>query len=98
MIRHILLVRFKSTASSESIATVEAAFQSIASKIEGIDSVEWGENNSQEGKNQGFTHCVLMTFVNEEARDLYLPHPEHLALIDIFRPTIENIIVFDYRV
>lgn len=98
MIRHILLVRFKSTASTESIASVEKAFQSIPSKIEGIDSVEWGKNNSTEEKNQGYTHCIMINFIDDVARDRYLPHPEHLALVDIFRPTIEDIIVFDYSV
>lgn len=98
MIRHILLVRFKSTASSESTESVKEGFHSIATKMDGIDSVEWGENNSPEEKNQGFTHCILITFVDEAARDYYLPHPEHLALIDIFRPTIDDIIVFDYSI
>jgi len=96
MVRHILLIRFKPEATAEAIDAVEAAFLAIPSKIEGVDSVEWGENDSPENKNEGFTHCVLMTFTDDAARSHYLPHPEHKALVSIFRPTLDEIIVFDY--
>lgn len=98
MIRHILLVRFQSDAEYGAIEAVKAAFQKIREKIEGVQSVEWGENESPEGKNQGFTHCIFMTFADSSARDRYLPHPEHQALISIFHPVIDDIIVFDYSV
>ena len=96
MIRHILLIKLKPTADAESIEAVKSAFLTIPSKIEGIEAVEWGENDSPEGLNQGFTHCVLMTFTDEAARTRYLPHPEHKALIAIFQPVLEDIIVLDY--
>ena len=98
MIRHILLIRFKSDANQEAIDAVQAAFLAIPSKIDGVVSVEWGENDSPENKNQGFTHCVLMTFADEDGRSRYLPHPEHEALKSIFQPTLDDIIVFDYSV
>ena len=75
---------------------MRAAFLAIPSKIEGVEAVEWGENDSPEDKNQGFTHCVLMTFTDEAGRNRYLPHPEHKALVAIFRPVLDDIIVLDY--
>jgi len=96
MVRHILLIRFNPDASAQAINEVKEAFEAIPAKIEGIESVEWGENNSPENKNKGFTHCILMSFANDAARNHYLPHPEHQALIEIFRPTLDEIIVFDY--
>ena len=96
MIRHILFVQFKPEASLLSIEEVRAAFKAMPSKVEGIVDVEWGENNSPENKNKGFTHCILMTFIDETARDNYLPHPEHNALKDIFGAILEEIIVLDY--
>ncbi len=96
MIRHILLVRFKSDASAQSIAELRAAFEAMPSQVEGVTAVEWGENNSPEGKNKGFTHCIMMTFADEKGRDNYLPHPEHNELKKIFRPILEDIIVLDY--
>ena len=96
MIRHILLIRFKPEVDAQAVDAVKAAFLGIPSKIEGVLSVEWGENDSPEHKNQGYTHCVLMTFADEAARTRYLPHPEHRALGEIFRPTVDDIIVVDY--
>ena len=98
MIRHILLITFTANASAEAIDQVREAFLLIPEYIEGVQSVEWGVNNSPEGKNAGYTHCVLMTFQDEQARQRYLPHPRHEALKVIFRPVLSDIIVFDYPV
>ncbi len=96
MIRHILFVRFKLDASLQSIAEVLAAFKEMRSKVEGIVDVECGVNDSPENKNKEFTHCILMTFINEAARDNYLPHPEHSALKEVFGAILDEIIVLDY--
>ncbi|EGM2029599.1 Dabb family protein [Salmonella enterica] len=96
MIRHILLVKFKLEATVEQILDVRKHFLKIPFLIHGIESVEWGENNSPEGKNEGYTHCIFMTFRDELARQQYLPHEEHIKLKNIFRPIIQSIIVFDY--
>ncbi|MEX0336759.1 Dabb family protein [Vibrio tubiashii] len=98
MIRHILLIKFKQDAQLSEIAKLRALFEQMPNKIEGVLEVEWGLNDSPEDKNQGFTHSVLMTFVDEAGRQNYLPHPEHDALKDVFRPLLDDIIVFDYQV
>lgn len=98
MIRHILLIQFKPNASSQQIDALKASFLSMPEKVGGVESVEWGLNDSPEGKNKHYTHCVMMTFADEAGRDLYLPHPEHDALKEIFRPILEDIVVFDYTV
>ncbi len=96
MIRHILFIKFNNTADAGKINGVQALFESMADKIEGVESVEWGVNDSPEGLNKGFTHSVLMTFADEAARQRYLPHPEHEALKRVFVPLVEDIVVFDY--
>ncbi|EKL9332568.1 Dabb family protein [Salmonella enterica] len=96
MIRHILLMRFTDLAMAEQIAEVLDTFLKIPEYIHGVVVVECGENDSPEGKNAGFSHCVLMTFCNETARQQYFSHPEHIKLKKIFRPILESLIVFDY--
>lgn len=96
MIRHILLVKCKSAATSEQVDAVKSAFVAIPQQVSGIEDVEWGVNDSPEGKNQDYTLCIFMTFANEEARQTYLTHPAHNALKVVFRQIIEDIIVFDY--
>lgn len=98
MIRHILLVKFKDSATSSDIELIKSLFMAMPEKVEGVVSVEWGVNDSPEGKNQGYTHSVLMTFANEAGRKNYLPHPEHEALKQVFGPLLDDIVVFDYQV
>ncbi|GIC77526.1 Dabb family protein [Moritella sp. F3] len=97
MIRHVLLIKFKEYSEVSEIVKLKSLFESMPEKVEGVVSVEWGVNDSPEGKNKGYTHSVLMTFTDENGRQNYLPHPEHEALKDVFRPLIEDIIVFDYQ-
>ncbi|EOC9631822.1 MAG: Dabb family protein [Enterobacter ludwigii] len=96
MIRHILFITFTDSALPEQILAVRTAFLQIPDRIEGVTNVEWGINDSSEEKNAGFTHCVLMTFADEIARQRYLPHPAHVDLKAIFRPILQDIIVLDY--
>lgn len=98
MIRHVLFIQYKEQASEADIATSLANFEAVKSKIDGIESVEWGLNNSPEGRNKDYTHCVFMTFVDEAARDAYIPHPEHEVLKAQLGPILEDIIVFDYAI
>ncbi len=96
MLRHILLIQFTATTQDDEILDVFDVFQSIQDKIPGIETVSCGANNSPEGLNKEYTHCVTMDFTDEAARDIYLPHPAHEELKQQFVPMIENIIVFDY--
>lgn len=98
MIRHILLIKFKDAAEASEIDEVRSLFEAMPDKVEGVVAVEWGLNDSPEGKNQGYTHCVLMTFADEQARQHYLPHPEHELLKDKFLPLLDDIVVIDYQV
>ncbi|WP_439510454.1 Dabb family protein [Marinimicrobium koreense] len=98
MIRHILLVKFKPEATASEIGKARTLFESMTTRVEGVEAVEWGLNDSPEGLNQGFTHAVLMTFADEQARQRYLPHPEHDALKAEFVPLVADIVVFDYSV
>ena len=96
MIRHLLLMRFNAAISHQQLAIIQHGFESLEHSIEGVSGVEWGENNSPEGKNQGYTHSVIMNFRDETARQAYLDHPEHTKVKALFRPYLEDIIVFDY--
>jgi len=46
MIRHILLVKFKSKAGSKAILEVFKNFEAIPSKIDGLSSVEGGRTTA----------------------------------------------------
>lgn len=96
VLRHVVLFKFKEGTSKSDIATIEAAFNALPSKIETISSYEWGLNNSPEGLNKGFTHCYLLTFKTEEDRSIYLPHPDHKAFGAVLTPHLNDVLVVDY--
>ncbi|WP_028535258.1 Dabb family protein [Paludibacterium yongneupense] len=96
MYRHVLLIRFHDSATPDDLAGLMRAFERMPERVAGLSAVEWGENDSPEGKNAGFSHCVLMTFADAAARDAYLPHPAHADLKRLFRPLLAELVVVDY--
>jgi hypothetical protein len=76
-VRHVVVFKYKPGAPPDQIQQVTDAFRGLPKNIPGIIAFEDGINNSPEGKNLGFTHVYLVTFESSEARDAYLPHPEH---------------------
>jgi hypothetical protein len=47
-------------------------------------------------RSEGFTHCFLVTFRDEQGRATYLPHPEHKKFVELALPRIEKVLVVDY--
>lgn len=76
-VKHVVVFKYKSTATPAQITEVTNAFVALKGKIPGITAFEYGVNNSPENLNKGFTHVYLLTFKDAQARDNYLPHPEH---------------------
>jgi len=95
-LRHIVLFKFKQEATEADIKKVEESFANLESQIPEISDFEWGLNNSPEGLDKGFTHCFLVSFNDEAAREKYLPNPDHQAFVQILGPIIEDVLVVDY--
>lgn len=102
MIRHIVLMRCKPEASQEEIERVFAALAALKDTIPGILAFEAGENNSPEGVNRGYTHGFTMDFTDEQARDTYLPHPEHekvkVQIGQILDTSSDSVLVVDFPI
>lgn len=96
MLRHVVMFKFKDSASPADIKKVEDAFRELPSKIKEVQGFEWGKNNSPENLNQGYTHCFFVTFKSEADRAVYLPHPAHKAFVAVLMPVLDKVLVFDY--
>ncbi|HYG40235.1 MAG TPA: Dabb family protein [Cytophagales bacterium] len=98
MVRHIVIFKYKSSATEAQIKQVTEAFAALKNKIPGIVSFESGVNSSTENLNKGFTHIYQLTFKNEKARDQYLPHPDHEKFGDLLGKLgiTEEVFVVDY--
>ena len=96
LLRHVVIFSFKEGSTPDQIKTVTDAFAALPNKIKEIKAFEWGTNNSPENLNQGFTHCFFVSFASEKDREIYLPHPEHKAFIEILKPIMDKVLVIDY--
>jgi Stress responsive A/B Barrel Domain len=100
LVKHIVVFRYKASATSGQIDEVTGAFKALKDKIPGIVSFKFGVNNSPENLNKGFTHVYLLTFENAGARDAYLPHPEHKRFGELLRKLgiLHEAFVVDFQV
>ena len=96
LLRHIVLFKFKEDTTKEDLTAIENAFAELPAKIPEIVDFEWGTNNSPEGLDKGFTHSFFVSFKDEKGREVYLPHPDHKAFVELAGPSIENVLVIDY--
>lgn len=95
-LRHVVVFKFKDSATTEDIKKVEKEFAALPKQISQIKEFEWGTNNSPEMFDRGFTHCFLVTFASEEDRASYLPHPAHKKFVSLLMPYLEEAFVIDY--
>jgi len=96
LLRHVVLFNFNDSTSTENLVEIEQAFAGLPDQISQIHSFEWGTNNSPEGLDKGLTHCFLVTFLSEDDRAAYLPHPAHQDFVKLIGPYVEDVTVVDY--
>jgi hypothetical protein len=96
VLRHVVMFKFKESATPANIKKVEEEFSRLPQKIGGIKNYEWGTNSSPEGLNQGLTHCFILTFTSDKDRDAYLVHPAHKEFGKILGPYLEKVTVVDF--
>ncbi len=95
-LKHAVFFKFKDDADPAAVKQVEDAFAALPSKIDAIKGFEWGINNSPERHSHGFTHCFMVTFDSEDGRAAYLPHPDHLAFVEVLKPVLDKVRVMDF--
>ena len=94
--RHVVLFKFKDTATKDEVKAIEDSFRALPAKITSITEFEWGTNVSPEGKDDGFTHCFFVTFRDKAGLEEYLPHPAHKEFGALLRPQLDKVLVIDY--
>ena len=96
LLRHVVMFKFKDSASVADVKKVVDAFRELPSKVPAVAEFEFGINNSPEGLSDGFTHCFFVTFKSEKDREAYLPHPVHSAFVEVLKPHLDKALVVDY--
>ncbi|MFY0607698.1 MAG: Dabb family protein [Cyclobacteriaceae bacterium] len=96
VLRHVVAFTFKDEITDERQEQAVKDFVDLKNQVPGIISFEGGKDVSIEGLTKGFTHCFIITFVDEKARDEYIPHPAHLVLVEKNKPLMKNLLVLDF--
>jgi quinol monooxygenase YgiN len=94
--RHVVMFKFNSEATADKVMELEKAFRELPKEIPEIQKLEWGTTENVEPKNDGFTHCFLVTFKDREDVKKYLPSAAHQAFLAKLKPYLEKSLVFDY--
>lgn len=96
VLRHVVSFQFNEDISEERKAQAVQDFFALKDEIPEIKKFEGGENINEQGLNKGFTHWFVLTFENEAARDIYLPHPAHQRVVEKNKPLFKDLLVVDY--
>ena len=96
VLRHIVNLRYKDEATEAQVEEAVNTFLDLKNEIPAIAQLEWGVNDSKEGASKGFTHTFTLTFKDDHAREIYLFHEAHIALVNKIGPLIGDVLVMDY--
>ena len=93
MISHIVLLQPKTTTTNEELSALLEHVCELQQVIPGIVSITVGENRSVH--HGGFTHGIIMHFVDEAYLQAHHSHPAHLAVVEELDRLCQQSIDFD---
>lgn len=102
MIKHIVLLQFKSEITDQEIGSALNQLGNLGSEIPAMKHFSFGANCSPEQLNKGFNHVFVMEFSDIKGRDEYLNHPEHIriaqeVIVPKLKNGLESAITIDYE-
>lgn len=93
MIAHVVLLQPKPGITDNELAAFLERVRALQRAIPGIISIASGENRSE--YNRGFTHGIIMHFVDEAHLEAHHLHPAHLAVVEELDRLCQQTIDFD---
>src|SRR5712691_6877799 len=93
MITHIVLLQPKASVTAEEINAVLHQVQALREVIAGLTAVSVGKNQS--AYHRGYTHGIIMHFIDEARLNAHHPHPAHIAVVEALDRICESTIDFD---
>jgi hypothetical protein len=95
-LRHVVLFGFTPDTTDAHIHEIVDRFAALRESVPDVESFEWGPNTSPEDLNRELTHCFLLTFASEAARDAYLIDPAHVAFAEWVGTWVQHVTVVDF--
>ncbi|ERN03278.1 hypothetical protein AMTRI_Chr02g262540 [Amborella trichopoda] len=97
LVKHILIAKFKDEIPPQKIEELIHGYASLVPLIQPMKSFHWGNDVSIENLQEGFTHVFESTFESLEGVAEYVAHPSHVEFANAFLPSLEKVIVIDYK-
>ena len=94
-VTHVVLVTWKSGSSAAARESIRPAVRGLGETIQGIVSIVEGPSSSPEGLEDGLEYGFVITFENAQARDSYLPDPNHRVVASAIGEIAQRVVVFD---
>ena len=79
MVTHVVLIQPKVSTTNEQLTAFLQRVRTLQQVIPGILSISVGENRSD--FHGGFTHGIIMRFVDEAHLQTHHTHPAHVAIV-----------------
>lgn len=97
MVEHIVLLKWKPNTTADQVNLVMERLRELPNEIPGILDLQCGENFSD--RSQGYTHGLVVRFVDRAALETYSPHPAHRAVVEeTINPIREVSLGFDFEI
>lgn len=96
MVEHLVILKFKDDSTADQIDAFIKAAKGLQDKIDGVVDLSVGANFTD--RSQGFTHGVCVRFRDQAALENYVPHPDHVHVVENYiKPILADILVIDYE-
>lgn len=93
MMTHVVLLKPKAETTDEQLTTLFRHIQALQTIIPGLVAISAGPNHST--YHRGYTHGIIMHFIDETHLQAHHPHPAHLAVVEELDQLCEESIDFD---
>ena len=95
MLRHYILIKFKTDASREHIEEFCARMLALPTAISSIEHLEIGHDILRDARSWDL--ILIMRFASTEALRSYQQHPEHLRLMAFNQPFVAEVASVDFE-
>jgi hypothetical protein len=97
MVRHVLFLRPKADATTESIEAARDALAALVGRIHGLLDFHWSANLAAVERQDGYAYGFSMDFLDAQALAAYGDHPDHQAASIKVREAFERVSVLDLQ-
>ena len=95
MLKHCVLVKFKSDTNEAQIADLEKSLAALPAVIPEIKNYEFGRDVVRSPRSYDF--AVVATFDNLDAMNRYRAHPAHQRVLETIKDMCESILAVDFN-